>query len=447
MQRTFGAEVGMECLVPVEPDEVKCAGCGAESRHPAEIGGQFYCEDCTTCCDDCGDSILWDDALKSDDGIYYCESCYGERYVRCDDCGCEVSRDDAYNSDDGDSYCEDCYSDRFTRCEHCGDEVRQDRAHTSENGDSYCESCYCDLYNHCDSCGCEISSDETYCNDSGCYCESCYSSHSDTQWEPGYFGPANSTYQEIGSRRKFGVELETSRCDGHEDLDGDTCFGCKEDGSISGMEFVSPILYGDEGLGAIRQFCNRANRMGFEVDKGCGLHAHFDARDLSTEELKSVAYAYHKTADVWAAFVPDNRRSNHYCRPHTWGRDDLDKIVDSDDWRHFVNCGDASDRYHWVNLNAYGRHRTIEIRLHTATLDGDKVCNWVKAHTRFIDWAQNKSLAEIDEVFGCSRKGRTTQSKFNEIGKVWKDSALSDFYASRARQFGTNLGVLQTVRG
>jgi hypothetical protein len=82
--------------------------------------------------------------------------------------------------------------------------------------------------------------------------------------------------------------------------------------------------------------------------------------------------------------------------------------------------------------------------LHTATLDADKVCNWVKAHTRFIDWAAGKTLDEIDEIFGGI--GSSTKSKFRAIATIWADTELTDFYGSRAREFGTDLTTTRKLQ-
>jgi len=51
------------------------------------------------------------------------------------------------------------------------------------------------------------------------------------------------------------------------------------------------------------------------------------------------------------------------------------------------------DRYHWLNLDSIDKHGTIEIRLHSSTLDANKVCNWVKAHLRFVDWVVDGGMS------------------------------------------------------
>ena len=436
MQKTFGTDIGMETVVPVMPDMTVCAECG-ELADCVEIDGKSYCVVCTVKCKCCNCVLIAEDAKTSDSGDYYCESCYDDSFYFCKECGSEVLAEDVKTSASGEHYCEDCYNDKFTCCEGCNCEVRTNSLYCNENGNSYCSDCYHDRYTCCDNCGCELYRSDACSNDNGTCCESCFDSHCDEsagEWGPRPFNTTNITVEKIRSTRKFGVELETSSCPDCNEIAGDTVFGCKEDGSISGKEFVSPILAGDSGLDECTKFTRLANSHGFKVDAACGFHAHFDVSRLSTEQLKSVAYAYYRTYNVWAAFVKDSRRSNHYCRATSWGKTELSNITDQASWNDFIGY---MDRYAWLNLAAYRRHKTFEVRLHTATLDGRKVCNWIKAHIRFIDWAKDKTFAEIDEKFVDNRP--SVQRKFLALSAIWADSELSEFYAQRAAKFGTTV--------
>lgn len=414
-------------------ERTTCAACGQEidTDDAHDCGGATYCRDCVIFCHCCDSAVPLDDARTSADGDSYCESCYDDTFTTCEHCHCEISRDDANSNEDGNDYCSDCYHDLYATCEHCGCEVTRDESPCSDNGEYYCDSCYSDRYTTCDACDCELSRDDAVYVRDGVYCESCASEQSDGEnWDAGPFRPGLSC-REVGSHRQFGVELETSACPDYSELEGDTVFGAKDDGSISGKEFVSPILSSDAGLDAIRDFCRRANYMGFKVDGSCGFHAHFDVRDLSVAQLKAVAYAYHKTYAAWAAFVPPSRRENHYCAAAGWGKADLAVIHDQDAWRAFAG---SQDRYVWINLRAFAEHGSFEVRLHTATLDGEKVCNWIKAHTRFIDTVRNMTFREIDAWFGDS-----AESAFAGLAEVWHDRELTAFYAGRAGQFGREL--------
>ena len=415
-------------MVDCVNDLIECADCGAMSRETVDVDGARYCPDCFTVCPDCEKATR--ETVTDNDGVAYCEDCYNERYATCDGCNQETPVDEI-TSANGYSYCEDCYNERYTTCESCGDVIRRNDCYTSDDGEDYCPDCYHEHFFHCSDCGNEFPQDDCSTNSDGDeFCPDCYHGDEDCDgWDSGYFRPIG-TYTELRSVRKFGVELETSSCDDYQDIQGETVFGCKEDGSITGKEFISPILYGDEGLDAIRAFCKLAR--GFDVDKNCGFHVHINVRDLTVSQLKAVAYAYHKTAEAWNSFVPSSRRTNYYCKRHSWKPENLARIETEEEWSNFISDSDdgAGDRYHWVNLASYRRHRTVEIRVHSATLAPDKICNWVKAHTRFVDAVKDMSNSMIDRKFGIRPE---TQRK--GLYQVWGDESLAEFYHGRAAQF------------
>ncbi len=391
----------LPAVVPTEPDPVECDGCG-ELNRPASLRetpeNDNLCDDCFSrdwCeCDVCGDVTAVDDSCSSEDGSGpYCESCYDSRYCRCDSCHCEVSTDDVRN-DGRRNYCDDCYWDVYTTCDNCGDEINRDDA---------------------------------VCADYGCYCESCAPREDydgDISAASFRFLP-DDTCRKTGSLRTFGVELETAECDGYMGLDGETHFDSKDDGSINGKEFVSRVLRGDRGLDAIADFCAHARH--WDVDSKCGYHLHVGCQDLTDDELKSVCAAYALTARVWQSFVARSRRSNSYCGDLEWDVDELRSVRDFADWT------DSQERYQWLNVSAYNEHKTLEVRLHTGTLNSDKVCNWVVAHVKFVDYCAKLPYWKVRSLF----EGKTKEEIFDLLAVIWNDSELTDFYAARAAKHGT----------
>ena len=54
-----------------------------------------YCQEAHRCCI-CGE-VLYDDRLYcDDDGNYYCEDCWNDKFTYCEDCGQDVLSEDAY---------------------------------------------------------------------------------------------------------------------------------------------------------------------------------------------------------------------------------------------------------------------------------------------------------------------------------------------------------------
>jgi hypothetical protein len=209
-------------------------------------------------------------------------------------------------------------------------------------------------------------------------------------------------------------------------MEGNTVFGAKEDGT-SGVvrEFVSPVLQGDEGLDAIAEWCKQAG--GFEVADCCGYHLHVDCTGLGVRNRKAVALAYALTYRIWASFVPDKRRANRYCHSGAWSSYDILHNT----WDQLMREL-AGSRYRWCNWMAYSRHNTVEIRLHTGTVEYAKIVNWVKAHVRFVDWAAGHTA---DEVY-AKLSGKSQSELFDLMCGIWGDDKLSGFYRRRAAKFG-----------
>jgi hypothetical protein len=307
--------------------------------------------------------------------------------------------------------------------------------HTDDHGwiveRTVCDDCVHSSYSQCSECG--DWHDEVTDTRHGPLCSDCYSDACQPSGRATPFIPdRDNTFDRIRSRRCFGVELETSKCSGWRGVAGEHQFKQHSDGSILGEEFVSPILAGDKGLEAIEQFCKVANSKNWKVNRTCGFHVHFDVGDFEAEELRRVAYAYLLTYDVWAAFVSDTRRENTYCRELDWHFDHLEPLETLKDWEEF---SESLSRYQWLNIAAYTKYRTFEIRLHSGTLKSTKVCNWVIAHARFIDAVSKMTVKQLEGMFW----NESTQRKFERIVEIWDCPALTDYFVERAAKFGVQL--------
>lgn len=301
-------------------------------------------------------------------------------------------------------------------------------------GDRICHGCFEDSCVNCYNCGCAVWQNECTYYDDNPYCRRCYSRvHRD--WDTKEFHCGDPHYDDIGSKRRFGIELETSECPNHYPLRETTLWGCKPDCSIEGLEFISPPLYGDEGLQDIYNFCREANFRGWNVDSRCGYHAHFDLTGETWQALRSIAYAYRKTYTMWSRFVSDGRSENAMCGTPRYRCENIAAIKSAEDWEYFVA---ARDRFEFLNWRAYLVHSTLEIRTHDPTLNVVEICNWIKVHTRFIDYVARLTIDEIDFLFGS-----TANKNFRVLSEI-VGNTLADFYRDRARNFGKPV-VRETV--
>ncbi len=375
-------------------------------------------------CEDTEDDRPRDEVIETDDGLFYADA---SEAFSCDDCSCLLS-ETVY--DDKDGMCESCYDDCHTSCINCCDSVHHDDEYSSEGGDSYCQSCYDNEYTRCEACSNELSRDDAYEHDYSIYCGSCVPCDDDGESDVPYDWSGTDDHDDVGSSRKFGVELETSSCSDYGGwLDKDT-WGVVEDGSIRGKEFVSAPIYGNDGLRAIEVFCNSASDSGFRVNDSCGFHLHCDLSDTTADNRKAIALAYHYTRELWHDFIDRDRYDTCYSRMNWpkhegghkyWGRKEC---IDGHDHPN------TNDRYVWINWQAFAKHSTIEIRSHHATINGREVCNWIKAHTMFIDAVSNMTVGQVTRMFGNEDK----KSQMRELSHIWDDADLSDFYTEKHRE-------------
>jgi len=212
-------------------------------------------------------------------------------------------------------------------------------------------------------------------------------------WAPTRFTNPGG-FNEIGSERRFGVELEYFDVSRYKELQGNTIFGAKDDGSVDG-EFYSPVLQGDNGLAECDNFCTLAREKGFRAAEGAGYHAHFDLSRENEKHLKSIVLGYHFTYPFWKLTVPQHRAESHWSEAHDFDVSDIKSINSKDRMREFASRG----RYYWANFSAFNKFGTVELRIHESTHSGHDVTNWIKAHTRFLDALAGLLPSRVEAVF------------------------------------------------
>ena len=117
------------------------------------------------------------------------------------------------------------------------------------------------------------------------------------------------------------------------------------------------LLIGPNGFQRLRNLCKTIKERGGYVNNTCGLHVHLDAR----HNIKRVAGI--RAKKLWDAMpiikelVPDTRlNDNRYCR--------------------LLPPSFTSERYHAINLRAYDKHQTIEVRIAPGSLNPIKIWHW-----------------------------------------------------------------------
>ncbi len=398
---------------------IYCEGCG-EWNEPNDIVIDEFCEPCANDhdyfqCLNCNEWCSNDDSNWYNEE-HYCNGCFDcLNIVLCHGCGEWKEPDDILDCDCT-SYCGYCANSRgWFCCHHCN----APSADTiSEGCDNYCEDCFNTLFFICAGCSDIFVNDDCVYTDEGLRCQECAPLVDTGDCAPRFTYMKENNYSEVGSDRRYGIELESSRCHNYTYLNR-SGWGAKYDASITGKEFYSAIFRGNKGLDSIRAVCQYAHNHEWTVDTCCGYHLHLNMHDETPDTLKAIAYAYYSSQKVWCTFVAGRRLGGSYSQhlPHDIaGIDQLDTL---EAWRTY---GLHRDRGIWVNWCAYRQYRSLEIRLHEGTFDADKVCNWVKAHTTFVDWASNTGYNDVKEIMAvCDIKDLLTNTwKYAGCGELAK---------------------------
>jgi hypothetical protein len=175
------------------------------------------------------------------------------------------------------------------------------------------------------------------------------------------------------------------------------------DGSVSGsngvngFEIVSPILDPRNGTGCYDQImavCNALNSLGIKVNKSCGFHVHLHVANMTPKAVAAFCARYIRNEHFIDQSMPKSRRAseNRYTRSNiavhvptdpaaymtavnnTIAR--LRTVTTFDDLRTKLHNG--QDRYVKLNMHAFSRQGTIEVRHGAGTTNAEKVCMWVR---------------------------------------------------------------------
>lgn len=285
----------------------------------------------------------------------------------------------------------------------------------------------------------------------------------------------STTYQ---MRYSFGVEIECVTSYLAPNITKAFNAACVRDGSIGGSrtqggpEYVTGILKGDAGMLQLQKLVNFLSPRS-SIDRTCGIHVHIGGFKVN----KQFALAIHKLGLLVQTdllkMLPVSRRSNEYCRPM---KDigiqlpDLTKLGSNvlldkefDKLVNYIGCVDAArpvktgslnkrtqhpmgkkcgynhstPRYEWINfvpllfddkgIQSY----TIEFRPHSASLNYEKIKNWVLICMALVKFAEeNYDLIRVS-------KSLTIEEIINLVTNN-KASSLINYINNRKALFTSN---------
>lgn len=158
----------------------------------------------------------------------------------------------------------------------------------------------------------------------------------------------------------------------------------------------------------IARTCKVLKLVGAKVNASCGMHVHLDMRDRN----KEIAFNNLVTAQpILFAMNPKTRSESTYCKINK------SKIFNAS----------TCDRYSGINGAAYSKHKTLEIRIHSGTVNDVKILNWVKL-----------LLAIVSKDEAIKRGPRTFKTFIKSFNL---DLEMATYIAHRIEKFHNNNNV------
>lgn len=176
-----------------------------------------------------------------------------------------------------------------------------------------------------------------------------------------------------------------------------------EEGYGRGLEVISPVLCGDDGLKQLKIVLRVLNEARFKVDSTCGFHVHHDAEGYTRQGVASILALYYNHQAGIDTLINRNRHGNtsKYCKDMS--RDTLAELkaqsVKNESTLHTL-IKTYTERMCVVNAQAYLKRGTIEFRQHHGTLDYEEVEGWVLLTNKMMEYA-----ISVDETLNDDNTG------------------------------------------
>jgi len=167
-----------------------------------------------------------------------------------------------------------------------------------------------------------------------------------------------------------------------------------------GFEVVSPVLQGDVGFAQLRTVSAVLVNAGCRLSKETGMHVHLGMDDIKEKVSvwKNLIFNYAVLEGTIDSFMPASRRAqnNRFCqsmRVQNWAQ----KIEQATTLKGMAQAITGRSRYFKLNCESYWRHKTVEFRQHSGTIEFDKIRNWVLFCGRLVEFSKKQRL-ESDQL-------------------------------------------------
>lgn len=153
-------------------------------------------------------------------------------------------------------------------------------------------------------------------------------------------------------------------------------WNCQHDGSLRGVgcgrvgvEIVSPILKGADGIQQVKLVCKWLQSIGATVRSSCGFHVHVGFDPTNSEGLKQVvSLVANFEKALYASTGTKSREQGHYCRTVQGST------------VHKNGEYNRAERYHLLNVSnlVRGGKPTVEFRCFAGTINLVKILGHIR---------------------------------------------------------------------
>lgn len=105
--------------------------------------------------------------------------------------------------------------------------------------------------------------------------------------------------------------------------------------------------------------------------------------------------------------MPESRRgdTNRYCKSIEQRFRPSNDLELSNVYNKIIQCRRLEtlssvvtdrSRYYKINIEAYWRHKTVEFRHHSGTIEFEKISNWIQILNRLINFSETRTFPRPD---------------------------------------------------
>ena len=146
---------------------------------------------------------------------------------------------------------------------------------------------------------------------------------------------------------------------------------------------------------------------GARVNYSCGLHVHHHLPEVTEtpQVVRSLQHLWWRFHHVMYGLVPQSRRVNTYCRPPHQA--DATQYDDCKTYPKLCQVLGQVNRYNGLNLTnvANPQRQTVEWRIHSCSIDWDKIKAWTLATQRWVEHAVARNCHYKPEAMPNTQAG------------------------------------------